>query len=82
MGGKTKDERYLLKFYETAAEKGDPEMALNRDDVGASIGFSPKVVKTICTLLGQANFIKKQGADMISLTPHGIKLAEELKGLR
>jgi len=82
MSGKTKDERYLLRFYDMALEQGDPQTPLNRNDVGASIGFSPKVVKTICTLLGQANFIRKEGSNDISLTENGIRLAEELKGHR
>ncbi len=80
MGGKTKDERYILKLYDMAVERGDPMSTFNRNDVGAIIGFSPKVVKTICTLLGQANFIRKESAEEISLTRHGIALAEDLKG--
>jgi len=81
MAGKTKDERYILKLYDMATERGDPMSTLNRNDVGASIGFSPKVVKTICVLLGQANFIRKESADEISLTRHGISLVEDLKGI-
>ncbi|NGX58345.1 MAG: hypothetical protein K940chlam3_01252 [Chlamydiae bacterium] len=80
MAGKTKDERYIIRFYEMAVERGDPTTPLNRDDVGRTIGFSPKVVKTICTLLGQANFIKKEDGEDISLTQNGIRLVEELRG--
>jgi len=79
--GKTKDERYILKLYDMAIDQGDPMTTMNRNDVGATIGFSPKVVKTICTLLGQANFIRKEGPDEISLTQQGVALAEDLKGL-
>jgi len=78
--GKTKDERYLLKLHDMALNSGDPMSSINRNDVGAAIGFSPKVVKTIVTLLGQANFIRKEDGDEISLTKQGIVLVEELKG--
>jgi len=77
--GKTKDERYLLKLYDVATERGDPMCPINRNDVGAMIGLSPKVVKTIVTLLGQANFIRKEGGEDISLTRQGIVLAEDLR---
>jgi Mn-dependent DtxR family transcriptional regulator len=77
--GKTKDERYLLRLYEMANEFKDPKTPLNREAVGKTIGLSPKAVKTICTLLAQANFIKKYSADEIYLTDHGIHLAQQLR---
>lgn len=78
--GKTKDEQFLLRHYEMALELGNPEMPLNREAVGRTIGLSPKTTKTICALLAQANFIRKYSDDEITLTPHGINLAKNLKG--
>lgn len=78
--GKTKDERFLIRFYEMAAERGSPKTPLSSVDVGRTIGLSPKAVKTICSLLRQANFIRKEEGDVISLTDQGIRLAEEIHG--
>lgn len=77
---KTKDEHFVLWLYRLAKEAGDPEMALNRYEVGQKIGLHPRGVNAICKLLVQANFIKKVGEEEVRLTPHGLKLAERLLG--
>jgi len=77
---KTKDEQFVLWLYRTAKEAGDPELPLNRYDVGAKANLNPKAVDAICRLLVQANFIRKAGEDEVRLTPHGMLLAERLLG--
>lgn len=74
---RTKDERYLVTLYEMALESGDMETEFHRYDVGVRATLSDKTSDTICKLLIQANFIKKDG-DMVYITPHGIKLAVQL----
>lgn len=76
----TKDERFVLALYKIAQESGDLEGNINRYKAGESIGLHYRAVDAICRLLVQANFIKKAGEDEIYLTPHGIKLAEQLLG--
>jgi hypothetical protein len=75
---KTKDERFVLALYNMAQESGDVEGQINRYQVGDSIGLQYRGVDAICKLLVQANFIRKAGHEDIFLTPHGIKLAEQL----
>jgi hypothetical protein len=74
---KTKDERYLATLYEMALESGDMETEFHRYEVGVRATLTDKSCDAICKLLIQANFIKKNG-DMVYITPHGIKLAEQL----
>ncbi len=78
--GKTKDERFLLRLYDMACEYNDPTTPLNLDSVGRTIGLSPKASKTICNLLAQANFIRKESEDEIYLTDQGIQLVKQLQG--
>lgn len=77
---KTKDERFVLALYKIAKESGDVEGNYHKYHVGESIGLHYRAVDAICRLLIQANFIKKAGEEDIYLTPHGIKLAEQLLG--
>lgn len=76
---RTKDENYMLSLYEEAEKSGDLETAVNRYQVGQAAHISDKAVDAICKLLIQANFIKKSGEDEVYLTPHGIKLVEQLR---
>lgn len=78
--GRTKDELFVLALYAAAKERGDLEGELNKYEVGEKSGVHPKAVDAICKLLVQANFVKKAGETDIYLTPHGIKLAEQLLG--
>jgi hypothetical protein len=75
---RTKDERFILAIYKIAKESGDMEGNYDRYEVGNTIGLHYRGVDAICRLLIQANFIKKSSEDEIYLTPHGIKLAEQL----
>lgn len=74
----TKDERFLMGLYELAEEAGDLYATFDVLEVGESTNLSPKAVKTIVTLLAQANFVKKVSRTELCLTDHGIRLAEEL----
>ena len=69
----------MLRLYDEASKLPDIEDPVDRYQIGNSIGLHPKAVDTICNLLAQANFIKKQGKIEISITPHGIKLVDNLK---
>lgn len=75
----TKDELFLLKLYELATKKGDPEQEIDRYEIGKAIGMNNHGIDTIIKHLAQANFIKKCSDQCIYLTPHGIKLVEHLK---
>ncbi|MCB1111041.1 MAG: hypothetical protein H7A37_07630 [Chlamydiales bacterium] len=76
--GKTKDERFLLALYELAIERGGKFTAVDRDHVGEKVGLHARGINTICNLLLQANFIKKNGPSAVALTPHGYQLVERL----
>jgi len=78
MAGKTKDERYIVQFYRELEEDGDFDKVLNRYSVGESIGFSKRPVNTIVTLLMQANFLKKEGKEDVTMTKNGVSLVEQL----
>ena len=76
---RTKDETFMLRLYEEASKQEDIENPLDRYAIGVLAGLQPKAVDAICNLLAQANFIKKQGKVEISITPHGIKLVENIR---
>jgi len=76
---KTKDELFMLKLHEEASKQADIEDPVDRYMIGTMVGLQTKAVDTICTLLAQANFIKKHGKAEISITPHGIKLVENIR---
>lgn len=76
---KTKDELFMQRLLEEASAQSDIEDPIDKYHIGTLVGLHPKAVDTICNLLAQANFIKKRGIVEISITPHGIKLAESIK---
>jgi len=76
---KTKDEMFMLRLYEEASKLDDIEDSIDRYVIGSMVGLHAKAVDTICVLLGQANFIKKHGPVEVSITPHGIKLVENIR---
>ena len=75
---KTKDEMFMIRTYEEATRRNEIEGPLDRYLIGKLAGLHPKGVDTICTLLLQANFLKKCGPTDVSLTPHGLKLVQTL----
>lgn len=76
--GHTKDEKFMVALYEAALEVGEMDAVFNRYQIGQRIGLHPKGVDTICTLLLQANFIKKEGKEEIYLTENGQRLINNL----
>lgn len=76
---RTKDEKFMIRLYEEALKQPSMDDPLDRYLIGNSLGLHAKAVDTICVLLGQANFIKKQSKTEISITPHGIKLVDNLR---
>lgn len=75
----TKDELFLLKLYELAVKKGDPEQEIDRNIIAKAIGMQSHGIDMIIKHLAQANFIKKCSDNCIYLTPHGVRLVEHLK---
>lgn len=80
--GRTKDESFMLKLYEEALKQPAIDKPIDKYHIGESVGLQKTATDTICNLLAQANFIKKEGLKNVSLTPHGIKLIDDLKGNR
>lgn len=79
MKAKTKEEKFLIAVYEAAVAAGSPEAEVDRYAIGQKLGLHPRGIDTICQVLSQANFLKKRGTDMVTLTSNGIRLFEELK---
>ncbi len=73
---RTKDEKFMVTIYEEALSTGLMETPFNRYTIGTKIGLHPRGVDTICTLLLQANFIKKAGSDEVYITEQGQKLVK------
>lgn len=74
----TKDEKFMLALYEEALKTDDLERPFNRYEIGSKIGLHPKASDTICTLLLQANFIRKESKEEVYLTEHGLQLVKSL----
>jgi hypothetical protein len=74
----TKDEKFMLALHATALQSGDAQAAFNRYQIGAKIGLHPKATDTICTLLLQANFIKKESAEEVYLSTNGMQLVQKI----
>ena len=74
----TKDESFLVVLYDMASSTGDPEAPFDRYLVGQKALITAKGVEAISKLLLRANFIKKSGENEVYLTPHGIKLVNQL----
>lgn len=78
MKAHTKDELFIIRAYESALKLEDIEATLDRYEVGRLAGITEKGVNAICTLLAQANFIKKLGPSDFRLTKNGEELALRL----
>lgn len=74
----TKDELFLLKLYELATQRGNPQTAIDRFTIGRAIGQNDKGANVIARDLAQANFIKKGEGDAVYLTDHGLRLVHSL----
>ena len=78
MKSRTKEENFIIAVHEAALAFGDPEAEVDRYVVGQRIGLHPRGIDTICQVLSQANFIKKRGDLLITLTDNGLRLFREL----
>lgn len=76
--GRTKDEQFIICLYEEALKTGDLDFEFDRYAIGALISLHPTAVETICVLLRKTNFIIKKEDNIISISPHGVKLALSL----
>lgn len=79
MKAKTKEEKFLMAVYETALAAGDPFAEVDRYTTGQQIGLHPRGINTICNQLAQANFIRKRGETLITITNNGLELFQDLK---
>lgn len=75
---RTKDEKFLIALYEVAIGKGAVDHPFDRYEVAKLINLHPKGADTICTLLLQANFIKKGEGKEVYLAPNGEELVKSL----
>ena len=75
----TRDEIYLLKFYEMALALGDETAEVDRYAVGRAVGCNDKAVDSLTRNLLQANFFKKGDGAALYLTEGGLRLISHLK---
>lgn len=74
----TKDEKFLIALYEAALDAGEIDRPFDRYEIGKRINLHPRGTDTICTLLLQANFIKKGEEKEVYLTTNGEVLVKSL----
>ena len=73
----TKEEKFLIKFYDLAKEKGDLYEEISVNEVAKATGMKEKALSVTMRMLSQANFVKKYSKDVYALTSHGINTVEE-----
>jgi Mn-dependent DtxR family transcriptional regulator len=71
--GRTPDEKFLIRIYRVALEKGDPCKPVNFHAVARSLGQKETAIKNIIKHLAQANFVKKIDEDTLVLTELGCR---------
>lgn len=76
--GRTVDERFLIKMYETAQEKKAWDAEVEIYSVGRAVGLKDKAIKIIVRELCQSNFIRKSDDLHVYLTENGLKLVRQL----
>jgi hypothetical protein len=69
----------MLRLYEVALKNPDLYDPIDRYAIGQDIGLQRRGVETICKTLLRTNFIKQDEGDLITITPHGIKLVEYIR---
>ncbi len=75
--GRTPDEKFLIRLYETALAKGDPCASIAFQPVARSLGQKETAIKNIIKHLAQANFVKKIGVESLALTELGCRFVLE-----
>ena len=76
---RTIDESFMLRLYEEALKNPDLYDPVDRYAIGQAIGLQKRGVETICKTLLRTNFIKQDEGDLIAITPHGVKLARQIR---
>ncbi|MCB1149368.1 MAG: hypothetical protein KDK48_04320 [Chlamydiia bacterium] len=74
MSNLTKEERFLVALYEIDKEGG----LVSIQRVAENSGVGPKSCRGVCKTLMRTNFIRILDDEFIKITPHGVKLAEQL----
>jgi len=67
----TIDERFLLKLYEIAMQKGGPLQEVRVRVIIDALHQKDTAMKNVIKHLAQANFVKKVGDTVIRLTQQG-----------
>ena len=79
--GRTPDEKFLIKLYQTALSRGNPCAPIDFPSVARSLGLKETAIKNIIKHLAQANFLKKINDTTLSLTDLGCKFVlAEIEG--
>jgi len=73
----SKEELYLMKLYEFATAKGDPQTQMDRYEVGKALGAHDKAVDNIIQLLTKNNLTKKTDEKMVHLTDFGLRFVKQ-----
>ncbi|MFT4552433.1 MAG: Mn-dependent DtxR family transcriptional regulator [Chlamydiales bacterium] len=75
----TKEERFLIHLNKLATEAKNLDEPFEYAEIAKSLGQSEKGVKTTVQILTSTNFIKKLNKSKVFITPHGVKLVEQLE---
>jgi Mn-dependent DtxR family transcriptional regulator len=78
--GRTPDEKFLIRVYETASRSGDPRVPVDFQHVARSLGQRETAIKNIIKHLAQANFVEKTSDRTLALTELGCQFVlDEIK---
>lgn len=71
--GRTLDEKFLIKIYQVAFERGNPSQPIDFPSIARSLGIKDTAMNTIIKHLAQANFLKKINDTTLRLTELGCR---------
>ena len=75
---KTLEEKMLINSYRIAVTAGDLNLPLDPVELGRTLGLHHNKSKTVIKQMVRGNFFRKLNEEQVSLTAHGIKLAQAL----
>ncbi len=78
MSRKTKEERYLIKHYQMAIEKGDEFAEIDSMEVAKQVNERERTVNNLLKHLQQANFIRRSYDTFFVLTSNGLNLIKKI----
>jgi hypothetical protein len=81
MSKRTADEKCLVRLYEQSKEVPSNESSWSLDELKTIFQQTERRTFTIVKMLAQANFVKKTREGEYLITPHGVQLVENLKGV-